>query len=77
MRQNYFQEVVEMANVAMELLYAEIRQVHKEVHALRERLVPELGEEKISAKERKELDAIYADVRKGNATPWREVLRKK
>ncbi len=62
-----------MANVTLDLLYAEIKQLHNEVHELKHALIPE---EEISPAERAEIDALLADAKSGNVTSWRVALKK-
>ncbi len=62
-----------LASVTLNLLYSEIKQMHRELHDLRGALIPT---EKISAKEHAELDAVFEEMREGKATPWREALKK-
>lgn len=61
-----------VVNVTINVLYDELRRVHKELHELRGSLIPT---EKISKEEHAELDNIFEEMRKGKATPWREALK--
>lgn len=54
------------------LLQKELKQMNHDIREIRYALIPEV---KISAKERKELDAIYKEMSEGKATPWREVRK--
>lgn len=62
-----------MEQVTLNLLYGELKEIHQELHEVRAALLPE---EKISQEEHKELDEILAEMRKGKATPWREMIKK-
>ena len=62
-----------MANVTINLVYDELKRLRCEVRGLRGSLIPT---EKVSAKEHAELDAIFEEMERGKATPWREALKK-
>lgn len=59
--------------VDINLLYDEIKQMHKELHELRGSLIPT---EKVSEEEHAELDAIFAEMDAGKRTPWRDAFKK-
>ena len=64
-----------MANVTINLLYDELRQMHKELHELRARVVPIIPEEEISEAERKELRSLFKEIESGKGKPWREAFK--
>lgn len=62
-----------MANVTINALYSKLLEVQREVHELREAMVPEV---KTSARERKELDKILIEMKAGKEKNWREAFQK-
>ncbi len=61
-----------MANVTISLLYKELKQMKKELHELRQVLIPE---EEVSKAERKELHSLFKEIEKGKGTEWRRARR--
>ncbi len=53
-------------------LKREMKQMRRELLEVRSALIPEV---KISAAERKELDGIYAEMKAGKETDWRNIAR--
>ncbi len=62
-----------MENVTLTDVYRELRQVRKELHELRESMIPE---EEISPEEHRELDQIYAEMCNGKEVPWHQIRKK-
>ncbi len=62
-----------MAYVTLDLLYDKIVKMEREMHELRNSLVPL---EKISQKEHAELDGIFAQMQEGKATNWRQAKKR-
>lgn len=60
------------ANVTIDMVYAEIKQVNQRVAILEHLLIPE---EKISPEEHKELDRLIADAKAGSAIPFSKVRK--
>ncbi len=56
-------------------LKRELDLVRREVHELRHKVEPDLPEEKISQKERRELRRIFAGMKAGKEKDWREIDR--
>ncbi len=61
-----------MGYVTLGVLYDEARQMRKEIQELRTVLIPE---ERMPAEERRELNAVFAEMRKGKEKNWREILK--
>ncbi|MFH1199822.1 MAG: hypothetical protein V1708_02025 [Candidatus Micrarchaeota archaeon] len=61
-----------MENVTLNLLYGKLLDVQRDVKELRGSLVPV---EQVSVKEHARLDAVFEEMRKGKATPWRDALK--
>ena len=59
-----------MAAPSINLLYNEMRQMHREIHELRAALIPE---EEITPAERRELHAILDEMRQGKEKDWRKI----
>lgn len=62
-----------MANVTIDLLYNELKQVHRELHELNAFFIEE---ESASQKERKEIHSTLSEMRKGKEKNWRKLPKK-
>ncbi len=56
-------------------LKRELQSLHRQVEKSNVLLLSLIPEENVSAKERRELRAIFKEMQAGKATPWREVLK--
>lgn len=61
-----------MANITLDDVYREVREMRKELSDLKTSMVPE---EEISEEEREELHAILKEMKEGHKTPWRDVVK--
>ncbi len=60
-----------MAQVTMDLLYSELKQMRKDLNEIKSVFIPE---EEISDVERKELRSLFKEIEGGKGVPWRKTL---
>lgn len=63
-----------MEEITLNVLYGELKEMHREIHALRDAIIPN---EEISETERKEFSVAITEMQQGKEKNWRDVKIKR